>query len=72
MTAPLVDLKRGTFQGKGYINLPLAILVKAKETHHPMWEEFTQSPIFRQGSSNCDSLSVACWVTEYWAKGKDA
>jgi hypothetical protein len=67
MTEVLQEWQRenGLHRGNGYINLPLAILVKAKETQHPMWQEFTLSPEYRKGSNNIDSFTVACWVAGY-------
>ena len=70
MTTSKAEWQRenGIHRGKGVINLPLAILVKAKETDHTLWQDFVHSGIYRKGSKNCDSLEVACWVGEYLTK----
>ena len=62
-TGHLIPEPRGGIHtGNGYINLPLALLVEAKKTDHPLWHNFRQSEHYVKGSGNCDSLSLACWI----------
>jgi len=48
-----------------YIDAAMKILKADKKAEGAMWQAFTETDMYREGSKNITSFPIACWVAEY-------
>ena len=62
-----MTIKRILDTGDPYVNLALAVLLKAKKTNHTMWGCFLEE--YSDEGNNYNPTIIAYWVEDYmWRK----